>query len=56
MEFTSIGAEQRCQTRGQSVQLTQRLTDIPAMKRGLAGTVSVSATAPFNACQSLSAE
>jgi hypothetical protein len=26
------------------------------MKRGLAGTVSVSATAPFNACQSLSAE
>jgi hypothetical protein len=51
MEFTSIGAEQRCQTRGQPVQLIQRLTDIPTMKLGLAGTVS--STAPLHDCQSL---
>jgi hypothetical protein len=51
MEYTSIGAEQRCHTPGQPIQLIQRLTDIPTRKRGLAGTVS--STAPFNDCQSL---
>jgi hypothetical protein len=51
MEFTCTGAEQRCQTQGQPVQLIQRLTDIPTKKRGLAGTVS--STALFNECQSL---
>jgi hypothetical protein len=50
MEFTSIDAEQRCQTQGQPVQLIHRFTDIPAKKRGLAGTAS---SAPIDDCQSL---